>query len=244
MTFTIAKDADALAEGLADRLIVEAWAAWAQTRRLRIALAGGSTPRGLYEALGRRAATLPWQALEIFFSDERAVGAQDPASNYRLASLPWLSKAPPGTPIHRIRGELGAQAAADAYDLLVRRAMADGQGLDIVLLGFGPDGHIASLFPEAPLAATRAAEAVPATADRIARITLTLPALVASHRRIILAQGPAKAEALRASLAPGAKTPLAELLARAPVEFWLDRAAGQALCAEPGPSLETVPPVV
>ncbi len=231
MIFTIAPDEESLASALADRLIVEIQAALAHTRPLRIALAGGSTPHRLYEELGRHAATLPWQALEIFFSDERAVGPQDPASNYRLAYLPWLSKAPPGTLIHRIPGELGAQAAADAYDDLLGHAVADGQALDIVLLGFGPDGHVASLFPGASLATTRRAEAVPATADRIARITLTLPALRAARRRIIVAQGVAKADALRASLAPGAATPLAKLMAQAPVEFWLDRAAGQALCA-------------
>ncbi len=230
MIFTIADDDRGLARALADRLTVEIQAAWAHARPLRIALAGGSTPRGLYEELGRRADTLPWQALEIFFSDERAVGPNDPASNYRLAHLPWLSKAPPGALIHRIPGELGAQAAADAYDDLLRRAAAGGQALDIVLLGFGPDGHIASLFPGAGLATTRIAEAVPATADRVARVTLTLPTLAAARRRIVLAHGSAKAEALRASLAPGAETPLAHLMAKAPVEFWLDRAAGQALC--------------
>ncbi len=235
MIFTIADDDQDLARALADRLTVEIQAAWAHARPLRIALAGGSTPRRLYEELGGRADTLPWQGLEIFFSDERAVGPEDPASNYRLAHLPWLSKAPPGALIHRIPGELGAQAAADAYDDLLRRAAAGGRALDIVLLGVGPDGHIASLFPGAMRATTRIAEAVPATADRVARITLTLPALAAARRRIVLAQGAAKARALRASLVPGAQTPLARLMAEAPVEFWLDRAAGQALCVDSAP---------
>ncbi len=230
MIYTVADDADRLAQALADRLIVEAQAAWAHARPLRIALSGGSTPRRLYEELGRRAATLPWQALEIFFSDERAVSPQDSASNYRLAYLPWLSQAPPGTLIHRIPGELGAPAAADVYEDILQRAAGAGRDLDIVFLGVGTDGHIASLFPGAPLITTRLAQAVAATPERQARITLTLPALAAARRRILLAEGPSKADILRASLAPHADTPLARLLALAPVEFWLDRAAAQALC--------------
>ncbi len=233
MIFTVASDTDTLAQALADRLIVEAQASWAHARPLRIALSGGSTPRRLYEELGQRAATLPWQALEIFFSDERAVGPEDSASNYRLAHLPWLSKAPPGTLIHRIPGELGAQAAADVYEDILQRAAGAGRDLDIIFLGVGTDGHIASLFPGAAFTTTRLAQAVAATPDRQARVTLTLPALVAARRRILLAEGASKADALRASLAPTATTPLARLLARAQVEFWLDRVAAQALCPPP-----------
>ncbi len=230
MIYTIADDPGTLAAALADRLVLEARAAWAGGHILRIALSGGQTPARLYEELRRLGNAVPWPALEIFFSDERAVPPDHPDSNYGLAHRLWLGSAPPGAVIHRIHGEEGADAAARQYRDLLDRATRGGLALDIVLLGLGTDGHIASLFPGMPLTPAESVAAVPAQDGRCARITLTLPTLVGARRRIVLAPGAAKAPALRASLAPGAATPLGQLMAQAAVEFWLDRAAGCALC--------------
>lgn len=108
----------------------------------RIVLAGGETPRGVYEAL--RDLDTDWRAWEVWFGDERCLPADDPRRNSRMAGEALLDHAtvPPGQ-VHAIRGELGAEAAAAAY----RAALADVPEFDLVLLGLGEDGHTASLFP-------------------------------------------------------------------------------------------------
>lgn len=232
MIVTIAQDPHALAVALADRLVLEAHAAAAQSRSLRLALSGGKTPKGLYEELARRGSAIPWATLDIYFSDERAVGPGHPDSNFGLAHALWLQHAPAGTSIHRILGERGAEAAASVYESLVTKT-DDTPFFDIVLLGLGTDGHIASLFPGACLTTDKSVIPVAAADGRSARISLTLTALASARARLVVAQGASKAVALKESMAPEAQTPLAQLLRRAPVELWLDRAAAAGLCPFP-----------
>lgn len=228
--FTLADDPQSLAHGLADRLLLEAQAAQGRGRRLAIALSGGSTPARFYEELAQRSAHIPWSILDIYFSDERAVPPDHPDSNFGRAHALWLRHAPPGTAIYRILGEQGAQQAAAHYEQVLASHTRPAPFFDIVFLGLGPDGHTASLFPGMDLSAKGSVVAVPATAGRSARISLSLSALVAARTRIVLAQGAAKAEPLRHSLKRDAATPIAALLRQAPVEWWLDRAAAQGLC--------------
>jgi 6-phosphogluconolactonase len=108
----------------------------------RIVLAGGETPRGVYEAL--RDLDADWRAWEIWFGDERCLAADDPRRNSRMAGTAWLESVPiPTGRVHVIRAELGAERAAAEY----RAALADVPEFDLVLLGLGEDGHTASLFP-------------------------------------------------------------------------------------------------
>ncbi len=230
--FTIADDPSSLAQGLADRVFLEAHAAKGRGQRLAIALSGGSTPTLFYQELGRRSARIPWSILDIYFSDERAVPPDHPDSNFGQAHALWLRHAPPGTHIYRMLGEQGAESAARHYEQVLTDSIRPVPCFDIVFLGLGADGHIASLFPGMALTSKDRVTAVAATDARTARISLSLPTLVAARTRIIVVQGSAKAEPLRQSLKPDATTPIAALLRQAPVEWWLDRAAALGLCPQ------------
>jgi 6-phosphogluconolactonase len=135
----------AAAEGFVDR----ARAAIGERGRFAVALSGGSTPRALYALLAAEpyAARVDWDRVDVFWSDERAVGPDDPASNYGMARAALLDHvAVPAANVHRIRGEDAPERAAAAYETELRHEMPDGR-LDLVLLGMGADGHTASLFP-------------------------------------------------------------------------------------------------
>ena len=144
-----AADGDAVAERAA-RLIAELLEATLTARgSAHLALAGGTTPAGAYAQLQPNR----WEGVELWFGDERCVGPDDPAANYRMVAQTLLGHAP-GALVHRIQGELGAEQAAAAYDALLRERVASDGGsvpvLDIALLGIGEDGHTASLFPHNP----------------------------------------------------------------------------------------------
>jgi 6-phosphogluconolactonase len=156
-----------------------------------VALAGGSTPRRAYELA---AAIEPdWSDASVWFGDERCVPPEDVRSNYLLAREALLSKltAPPS--VHRIRGELGPEAAAGEYDREL-----EGVSLGLVLLGIGPDGHTASLFPHAPALEERSRRAVaaePGLDPFVPRVTMTLPMLASARAVVFLVTGAEKAGA-------------------------------------------------
>lgn len=161
----------------------------------RIVLAGGSTPRRCYELLSQM--SLAWGSVGILFGDERCVPPTDPESNYRMADDTLLHRVHPGL-VHRIPAELGADEAAALYEPVV--AMAP---LDLVMLGIGPDGHTASLFPQH--AALNARGLVVGVHDAPKpppdRVTLTLGALRSARRVVILATGADKRDAVRMGMA-------------------------------------------
>lgn len=160
-----------------------------------VALAGGNTPRPVYEAMA--ASAVPWGRLEIFFGDERAVQPDDPESNYRMARASLLDRVPiSAARVHRMRGEADAlDAAADEYARVLPRA------LDLVLLGIGADGHTASLFPgDAALHADTPVAPATAPSPPRRRLTLTPPVLGRAERLVVLATGGAKAEPVARAL--------------------------------------------
>jgi 6-phosphogluconolactonase len=221
-----------------------------------IALAGGSTPRAAYELLA--GLVEDWSAVELWYGDERCVGPDDPESNHRLVAQSLLSRisgAPPRE--HRIRGELGAEEAARAYERELRSriptadvtqsrvlpadAPPPGRAvpvLDIALLGIGEDGHTASLFPGHPeVSETSGALCLPvhdAPKPPPDRVTLSAAVLRAARHGMLLATGSAKAEALAAALAgPDPHVP-ASLLASDRLHVIADDAAAPAsVRAEP-----------
>jgi 6-phosphogluconolactonase len=196
----IAPDPGALARLAAAEVARRAAAGAAARGRFSLALAGGETPRRTYRLLAAppHLEAVPWAALEIFFGDERCVPPDDPASNFGMAREALLSRVPvPPGRIHRIRGEApDAEAAAAEYEAELRAALGPGARLDLVLLGMGPDGHVASLFPgsEALAETARLARAALAPSPPARRISLTLPAIDAAGAAILLVAGAEKAE--------------------------------------------------
>lgn len=176
-----------------------------------VALAGGSTPRSLYSLLADDQSLrqqIPWDKLHFFWGDERHVPPDDKDSNYRMANDAMLSKVPvpPGN-VHRIKTEdPDAQHAADAYEQELRSFFQLGPGewprFDLVLLGMGPDGHTASLFPGTTALdeTTRLVAATWVEKFKTYRVTLTLPVLNNAANVVFLVGGAEKAEVLRTVL--------------------------------------------
>jgi 6-phosphogluconolactonase len=157
-----------------------------------IALTGGSTPGEAY----RLAAGADWSRAKLWWGDERCVAADDELSNYRLAKESLLDRID-GEPaeVHRIRGELGPDAGADDYEEQLRPV----DRLDVVLLGLGPDAHVASLFPGHETLQVRDRRAVgePEAGHEpfVPRVSLTLPTLCEGRHIVFLVAGEGKAEA-------------------------------------------------
>jgi 6-phosphogluconolactonase len=180
-------DAEEAARFVAEELVAAARAGQA------IVLTGGTTPGHAYTLAAK--AEPDWSGAALWWGDERCVPPEDERSNFRLAReglLDGLSAQP--REVHRIRGELGAEAAAAEYD-----AELEGAGLDLVLLGIGADGHTASLFPDQPTLDERSKRAIPAEAKLepfVERVTLTVPVLCSAPEVLFLVTGEQKAEAV------------------------------------------------
>jgi 6-phosphogluconolactonase len=190
----VADDAEAAARIVAERLVTAARAGE------HIVLTGGSTPRRAYEL----AAELEpdWSAAELWWGDERCVDPDDERSNYRLAKESLLDRVrlPLPAKVHRIRGELGRDEGAQ----LLEQELGSRDRLDLILLGLGPDGHIASLFPNEPSLDVTDRRAVGAEAKLqpfVDRVTLTLPVLRGGRQVLFLVAGEDKAEAARDAFA-------------------------------------------
>jgi 6-phosphogluconolactonase len=156
-----------------------------------IALAGGSTPRRAYEiAAGMEG---DWSRADAWLGDDRCVPADDERSNLRLAREALLDRVERPPNVHPIPTELQPEEAAAAYD-----SELEGVALDLVLLGLGPDGHTASLFPNAPsleVQDRRAVAADPGLEPWVPRVTMTIPVLSAAPLVLFLVTGAEKAEA-------------------------------------------------
>ena len=206
----VAADAAALTDATAAHLRRLLHAAIAAHGHCHVALAGGRTPRAVYERLALDGApAIDWARVHVWFGDERLVGPDHADSNYGMAHGALLGRvAIPAGQVHRIAGESASTAiAADAYARELTRTFALAAGempvLDVMLLGIGADGHTASLFSRSPALheRTRLAVGVEAPAAPAQRVTLTLPVIEAARAVVVLASGADKADAVARALA-------------------------------------------
>jgi 6-phosphogluconolactonase len=215
----------AVAEWLAERLA----ASIAAQGTCAIALAGGRTPQSAYEALAAPpfATAVDWAHVDVYFGDERAVPADAPESNFRMAREALLRHVPlPPERIHRMTAERADldRACRDYERLLPPR-------LDVLLLGMGPDGHTASLFARSAALTERNRRVVPATAPAppATRMTITPPVIAAARNVAVLVAGAAKAQMVaRALRGPHAPLDVPVQLAEG-AHWFLDEAAAALL---------------
>jgi 6-phosphogluconolactonase len=229
---TTCPDAEAVAERAAAEIARHLEHPQAERGVAQLALSGGSTPRRTYELLGARPADLA--RVGIWFADERCVAPDDPESNYRLVAESLLSPARiPPERIHRMEGELGPEDGARRYGQSLREGMDVWERelpvFDLIVLGIGPDGHVASLFPDA--ATLEAPERALCLGVHDSpkpppeRITLSLSVLRAARRCLLLATGASKADAIEAMLGEPSRHVPASLLRRERLTVIVDDAA-------------------
>jgi 6-phosphogluconolactonase len=196
----IVEDANEVAAVVADRLARAARAGG------HVALTGGTTPERAYEEAAKRESD--WTNTEIWWSDERCVPPDHDLSNYALAKRTLLDRLEHGPrAVHRIKGELGKDKAAADYE----RELGD-TVFDLELLGLGKDGHVASLFPNAPTLHEERRRVLPAEPELepfVDRVTLSLPALNSARDIVFAVSGADKADAARRAFAsqPSHETP-------------------------------------
>ncbi|HYM78525.1 MAG TPA: 6-phosphogluconolactonase [Candidatus Dormibacteraeota bacterium] len=212
--------------------------------RFTLALSGGSTPKSLYNLLATSArASLPWDRMFFFWGDERHVPPDNPDSNYRMVDEAMLSKVPvpPGN-VFRVPAENpDAAAVADAYEqtLLKFFGLQKSQvpQFDLILLGMGPDGHTASLFPGTAGVHETSRLVIANWVDKLKthRLSFTLPVLNAARCVAFLVSGTDKATVLKSVLegnAAGEQYPAKLVQPTGGKLIWfLDRAAASALSA-------------
>ena len=179
-----------------------------------VVLTGGESPGRAYELSAEREPN--WSAASVWWGDERCVPPEDDRSNYKLARESLLDRlVVQPREVQRIRGELGAESAADEYDAKLQEVQ-----LGFVLLGLGPDGHTASLYPNQPTLEERLRRAIPAEAKLepfVDRVTMTVPMLSSAPELMFIVAGEGKAEAVERAFAqpPDPGTPASLVRSRA-----------------------------
>lgn len=200
----------------AEEFVSSARAAIGAQGRFSVALSGGSTPKALYSLLAANYPSFAWNRVFLFFGDERHVPPTDPQSNYRMVNESLLTKiAIPAENVFRVLAENpDADAAASAYEAQLRRFFDVKTGefprFDLILLGMGPDGHTASLFPDSAALEEQSRFVV---ANWVAkfnthRITFTFPVLNRAAEVMFMASGPDKADMLHQVLEGHSTPPL------------------------------------
>lgn len=194
----VCRNAAEVARRLADYFLDIGQTALTDRGKFHVALSGGNTPRAAFELLGKepRAEEISWSDVFIYWGDERCVPPDDEQSNYLMAKKAFLDEvAIPEENVHRMRGEIDPKEAAAEYAALLR-TLGDPPRFDLVLLGMGPDGHTASLFPGTPPETDNDAlvRAVYAQSQQMWRVTVT-PKVINNARNVIFAlEGEEKAE--------------------------------------------------
>lgn len=196
-------DAEALSLAAAKLFVEVSQSAQTRAGRFSVALAGGTTPKRVYELLAgdEFRGRVDWPRCHVFFGDERAVPPDHAESNFRMANETLLARVPvPTENIHRMRGESDAVANARLYEDEMREYFGTGEwpALDLVLLGMGDDGHTASLFPRTAALTESSVWVAANWVERLNSFRLTLTPMAINHAKNILfmVAGGAKADRL------------------------------------------------
>ena len=204
----------------------------AARERFVIALSGGKSPQPAYEHLATAFADrIAWDRVHVWFGDERCVLPDDGASNYGMAKRSLLDRVPiPEVQVHRLAGEmLPGEAAWQAHQELREFGESVGEPVfDVVMLGAGPDGHTASLFPDQHTLEERGRLVMhtqaPAEFEVRDRLTMTLPALASARLVLMLATGADKRRVLREAYETG-ELPVGRVRGQERTLWIVDRAA-------------------
>jgi 6-phosphogluconolactonase len=196
----VLEDAEAIAAAAAELL------AAAQGH---VALSGGSTPKRAYQLAAQQRDD--WSGATLWLGDERVVPADDERSNYRMVTQQ-------GLPAERVLTEEGLQAAAGDYEARLRAALGNDPVLDLAIMGLGPDGHTASLFPGKPALQEdrHLVVAVPEAGmePQVPRVTMTLPVFNATRLVVFLVAGAEKADAMARAFGPAPDSTVPSALVR------------------------------
>ena len=207
----IFSDPGAVADTAARTFLSAAAVATSLRGRFSVALSGGSTPQRLYHLLGTSfGGRIKWEFAHLFWSDERCVPRDHMQSNFRLAHDAMISRiAIPDENVHRIRGELAPEEASALYEDELRRYFGQNSPprFDLILLGIGEDGHVASLFPGSEILSEMQHLAMPAFSPAAEnwRVTLTLPVLNNAALVVFLVTGRTKAGIMTKIFSKGKK---------------------------------------
>ncbi len=198
-----------------------------EQRDATIALSGGETPRDTYRRLAD--GDLPWERIQVYWADERYVPHDSGDSNYRMARETLLDLVPiPECNVHSMPTDAPhPEDAAGAYEEALWDQFGEGLGFDVIVLGIGGDGHVASLFPGSSALGERERRVVPSEApdEPRQRLTLTLPVINAARAVHFLVTGASKHRALRCAL-DGGDCPAALVQPTGgTLTWWVDAAA-------------------
>lgn len=227
----ILPDSASLINAAAEHFVATARAAIAKRGVFHVALAGGSTPKGLYQKL----ATSPfieqidWSRVHLFFGDERCVPPTHDDSNFKMARQAMIDLVPiPEENVHRMPTESGDPAEVARRYAQTMQDVMKGEPFDLLLLGLGPDGHIASLFPDTPALEVRDTLTTSLYVEKFDswRVTVTYPVINAARQVIIFISGEAKAEIVR-EITNGAVSglPVQRLAPQNDYYWFMDKAA-------------------
>ena len=230
-------DTDALADAAAEATATGLRTALSGEPRATLCLTGGSTPEPVYRRLAEM--DLEWDRIHLFWTDERMVPQDHEESNAGMARRALIEPAGiPESNVHAMRGDLGKHEAAEDYEAQLHQFFGeDPVSFDLLHLGMGGDGHVASLFPGTPQLDETERWAVPSRAPASMavrqRLTLTFPALDTARRTLVMAAGAKKRDAFASAVEAyeqGALVPppIARVRPDGPMIWMVDRALAEA----------------
>ncbi len=255
VTYEVAPTSGAVARAAAKLFINSILSAVAARGRARVAISGGSTPKAMFALLANAEQPflkqVPWEALDLYWVDERCVPPDDKESNYRMTNEAMLLHVPLAPErVHRMEGEFDPEVAASRYESTLRNTFklegAETPTFDLILLGMGDDGHTASLFPHTAALdeMSRLVVANHVAQKNTWRITLTWPVINQGRLVAFLIEGEAKAgilhEVLLGSYDPETKPSQLIRPASGELLYLLDAAAAAKLPAPAAPAHDGV----